>query len=149
MTITVDNATTLKNMSEAQTGNEAASGGQPVAQAAAQAAVDRLGAPPARQGPRGSKKRDREDEPNRKKAEPQHAAFARVNKLKFDTISRRFNYRVTIRAPPGATPLDLLEQAKQAARLPDLLARVTSVNGGGGERAVPQWDELRVWDPGD
>jgi len=53
------------------------------------------------------------------------------------------------RAPPGATPLDLLEQAKQAARLPDLLARVTSVNGGGGERAVPQWDELRVWDPGD
>ena len=142
-------ATTLRNMSGARIEDEAASDGQPVAQAAAQAAVDRLGAPPARQGPRGSKKRDREDEPNRKKAEPQHAAFARVNKLKFDTISRRFNYRVTIRAPPGATPLDLLEQAKQAARLPDLLARVTSVNGGGGERAVPQWDELRVWDPGD
>ena len=72
-----------------------------------------------------------------------------MNKLKFDALSRRVNYKVTIRAPPGATPLDLLEQAKQAARLPDLLARVTSVNGGGGERAVPQWDELRVWDPGD
>ena len=81
MTITVDNATTLKNMSEAQTGDEAASDGQPVAQAAAQAAVDRLGAPPARQGPSGSKKRNREDEPSRKKAEPQHAALARKNKL--------------------------------------------------------------------
>ena len=79
----------------------------------------------------------------------QHAALARRNKFKFDALSRRYNYRVSIRAPPGATPLDLLEQAKQAARLPDLLARVTSVNGGVGERAVPQWDELRIWDPGD
>ena len=104
---------------------------------------------PARQGPSGSKRRHQEDEPSRKKTEPQHAALARVNKLKFDTISRRFNYRVAIRAPPGATPLDLLEQAKQAARLPDLLAHITLVNGGGGERAVHQWDELRVWDPGD
>ena len=69
--------------------------------------------------------------------------------MKFDALSRRVNYKVTIRAPPGATPLDPLKQAKQAARLPDLLARVTSVNGGGGERAVPQWDKLRVWDPGD
>ena len=67
--------------------------------------------------------------------------------LRFE--KRRYNYRVSIRAPLGATPLDLLEQAKQAARLPDLLARVTSVNGGVGERAVPQWDELRIWDPGD
>ena len=65
------------------------------------------------------------------------------------TARQRQHDKVTIRAPPGATPLDLLEQAKQAARLPDFLARVTSVNGGGGERAVPQWDELRVWDPGD
>ena len=80
---------------------------------------------------------------------PQHAAIARRNKIKFDALSRRYNYRVSIRAPPGATPLDLLEQAKQAARLPDLLARVTSVNGRGGECAVPQWDELRIWDPGD
>ena len=57
MTITVDNATTLKHMSEARVEDEAASDGQPVAQAAAQAAVDRLGAPPARQGPSGSKRR--------------------------------------------------------------------------------------------
>ena len=51
-----------------------------------------------------------------------------------DALSRRFNFRISVRAPPGATPLDLLEQAKQAARLSDLLARVTSVNGGGVER---------------
>ena len=78
---------------------------------------------------------------------------SRISLADFDK-REAFNYKVTIRAPPGATPLDLLEQAKQAARLPDLLARVTSVNGGGGERAVPQCDELRCgtscdWDPGD
>ena len=75
--------------------------------------------------------------------------LAKKNKMKFDALSRRFNYRISMRAPPGATPLDLQQQAMQAARLPDLLARVTSVNGGVGERAVPQWDELRIWDPGD
>ena len=71
--------------------------------------------------------------------------------MKFDTLSQRFKYRISARpAPPGATPLDLMhQQAMQAVRLPDLLARVTSVTGGVGERAVPQWDELRVWDPGD
>ena len=111
MTITIDNATKLKNMSEARVEDEAASDGQPVAQATAQAAADRLGAPPARQGPSGSKRRHQEDEPSRKKTEPQHAALARVNKLKFDALSRRFNYNVTIRAPPGATPLDLLARA--------------------------------------
>ena len=51
MTITLDNATTLKNMGEARVEDEAASDDQPVAQTAAQAAADRLGAPPARQGP--------------------------------------------------------------------------------------------------
>ena len=79
MTITVDNATTLKNMSEARVEDEAASDGQPVAQTAAQAAVDRLGVPPARQGPSGSKRRHREDEPSQKKTEPQHAALASKN----------------------------------------------------------------------
>ena len=67
--------------------------------------------------------------------------------MTFDALSRRFDYRISVRAPPGATPLDLHQQAMQAARLPDLLARVTSVNGGVGERASPPWDELRVWDP--
>ena len=91
VTITVDNATTLTNVNEARVEDEAASDGQPVAQAAAQAAADRLGAPLARQGPSGSKRRHREDEPSRKKTEPQHAALARKNKLKFDALSRRFN----------------------------------------------------------
>ena len=66
VTITVDNATTLRNMSETRVEGEAASGDQPVAQTAAQAAADRLGAPPARQGPSGSKRRQREDEPRRR-----------------------------------------------------------------------------------
>ena len=69
--------------------------------------------------------------------------------MKFDALSRRFNCRISMSAPPGATPLDLHQQAMQAARLPDLLARVTSVYGEVGERAAPQWDELRVWGPGD
>ena len=101
-------------------------------------------------GPSGAE-REQKTAP-RRRAEPEEgrAAACCVRQSKqIDTISRRFNYRVTIRAPPGATPLDLLEQAKQAARLPDLFARITLVNGGGGERAVHQWDELRVWDPGD
>ena len=149
MTITVDNATTLRNMSAARAENEAADDDRPAARAAAQAATDRLGAPPARHGPRGSKRQRQDGEPGRRRTAPQHAAIARRNKFKFDALSRRYNYRVSVRAPPGATPLDLLEQAKQAARLPDLLARVTSVSGPGGERAVPQWDELRIWDPGD
>ena len=104
-TITVDNATTLKNVSEARVEDEAASDGRPVAQTAVQAAVDRLGVPPARQGSSGSKRRQREDEPSRKKTEPQHAALARKNKSKLDELSRRFNFRISVRAPPGATPM--------------------------------------------
>ena len=80
--------------------DEAASDSRPVAQTAAQAAVDRLGVPPARQGSSGSKRRQREDEPSRKKAEPQHAALARRNKLKLDALSRRFNFRISVRVGP-------------------------------------------------
>ena len=46
MTITVGHATTLKNVSEAQEAEEEAGDGQPVNQAAAQAAAGRLGTPP-------------------------------------------------------------------------------------------------------
>ena len=48
---------------------------------------------------------------------------------KLDTLSRRYNCRIHVRAPHEAAPIVLREQAAQAARLPDLRARVTT--GGG------------------
>ena len=41
----------------------------------------------------------------------------------------------------------LYARAAGAARLPDLDVRVQDAHGR--VTAVPQWDELRIWDPGD
>ena len=56
---------------------------------------------------------------------------------------REPNLRVAHEAPPAA----LYARAAGAARLPDLDVRVQDAHGR--VASVPQWDELRVWDPGD
>ena len=60
--------------------------------------------------------------------------------------------KLELRAPLGATPLDLRMQAQTAARFEDILAHVTlSLTGAGSRdsRLLPIWDQTRVWDPGD
>ena len=55
--------------------------------------------------------------------------------------------RLRLRAERGPSPQELVKQASLAARLQDLdIIRLEA----GIERPEPsQWDELRVWDPGD
>ena len=49
--------------------------------------------------------------------------------------------------PSEATDQGLHMQAASATRLATLDARV--YEGSGPEQSVPQWDELKIWDPGD
>ena len=78
---------------------------------------------------------------------PRHHLVATKNKLLIAELRRlypgRFHLRVAHEAPPAA----LYARAAGAARLPDLDVRVQDAHGR--VASVPQWDELRVWDPGD
>ena len=63
---------------------------------------------------------------------------------------RRPPERAMVRAPLGATPLNLRMQAQTAARYEDILAHVTLTGAGSRDsRLLPIWDQTRVWDPGD
>ena len=58
--------------------------------------------------------------------------------------------KLELRAPLGATPLNLRMQAQTAARYEDILAHVTLTGAGSRDsRLLPIWDQTRVWDPGD
>ena len=60
--------------------------------------------------------------------------------------------QLELRAPLGATPLNLRMQAQTAARgtKEDILAHVTLTGAGSRDsRLLPVWDQTRVWDPGD
>ena len=64
------------------------------------------------------------------------------------SLNRRFPESVRVRFDSGSAPLDMIATARRAARSPNtdtivLPARTSIV------RAVPLWDELRTWDPGD
>ena len=78
---------------------------------------------------------------------PRHHLVATKNKLLIAELRRlypgRFHLRVAHEAPPAA----LYARAAGAARLPDLDVRVQDAHGQ--VTAAPQWDELRIWDPGD
>ena len=54
--------------------------------------------------------------------------------------------RLQLRTPPEATPIALLRQATSAARIND--ARVLTT-ASGREKSIHQWEELRMFDPGD
>ena len=47
----------------------------------------------------------------------------------------------------GPSPQELVQQASLAARLQDL--DIIRLEAGRERREPAQWDELRVWDPGD
>ena len=61
-------------------------------------------------------------------------------------LARRFPESVKIRALDGTPCLHQLAAAQRAARYDDLYAHVEVK---GQHRAVPLWNETRVWDPGD
>ena len=61
-------------------------------------------------------------------------------------LARRFTESVKIRALDGSPCLHQLAAAQRAARYDDLYAHVEVK---GQHRAVPLWNETRVWDPGD
>ena len=57
------------------------------------------------------------------------------------------DWRLRLRAERGPSPQELVKQASLAARLQDL--DIIRLEAGIERREPAQWDELRVWDPGD
>ena len=68
------------------------------------------------------------------------------NREKIAALHRTYPGRLHLRAPPEATPVALLRQATSAARIND--ARVLTT-ASGREKSIHQWEELRMFDPGD
>ena len=58
-----------------------------------------------------------------------------------------YGARLRLRAERGPSPQELVKQASLAARLQDL--DIIRLEAGIERREPAQWDELRVWDPGD
>ena len=73
-----------------------------------------------------------------------------ILKVKFDLAALRRSHpdRLILRGRTAATPHAMLLRAWEAARLGDLDVRVVNAVTDR-EISVPQWDELRTWDPGD
>ena len=63
-------------------------------------------------------------------------------------INRRFPGSVRVRLDDGAPSLDMIAAARRAARSTSTDTLVFSARTPTGH-AVPLWDELRTWDPGD
>ena len=63
------------------------------------------------------------------------------------TYYRQHGARLRLRAERGPSPQELVKQASLAARLQDL--DIIRLEAGIERREPAQWDELRVWDPGD
>ena len=85
-------------------------------------------------------------------ATPGRTELIEENKRRLKALRQRYPGQLELRAPLGATPLDLRMQAQTAARFEDILAHVTlSLTGAGSRdsRLLPIWDQTRVWDPGD
>ena len=62
-------------------------------------------------------------------------------------LSKPHGARLRLRAERGPSPQELVQQASLAARLQDL--DIIRLEAGIERREPAQWDELRVWDPGD
>jgi len=86
-------------------------------------------------------------------ATPGHTELIEENKRRLKALSQRYPGQLELRAPLGATPLNLMRmQAQTAARFEDILAYVTLTGVGSSSRdsrLLPIWDQTRVWDPGD
>jgi hypothetical protein len=83
-------------------------------------------------------------------ATPGHTELIEEKKRRLKALSQRYPGQLELRAPLGATPLNLRMQAQTAARFEDILAHVTLTGAGSRDsRLLPIWDQTRVWDPGD
>ena len=81
--------------------------------------------------------------------QPSLQRTARLRKNQDPTHSLRSQHgaRLRLRAERGPSPQELVKQASLAARLQDL--DIIRLEAGIERREPAQWDELRVWDPGD
>ena len=81
---------------------------------------------------------------------PSHTEMNTRSKRRLEALSRRYPGKLELRAPQGATPVNLRMQALTAARFDDILAHVTFTGTGSRDsRLYPLWDQTRIWDPGD
>ena len=97
-------------------------------------------------------KRAREEPELRTEAKSSTANLEVANYKKVAELTRRYPDRLRLRAPANAVKMTLRQQAAGAARLRDLDVLVAKMTADGcerSERSVSQWDETRVWDPGD
>ena len=105
-----------------------------------------------RPNPRPDLKRGREAEERavRRAARPSHTEMNTRSKRRLEALSRRYPGKLELRAPQGATPVNLRMQALTAARFDDILAHVSFTGTGSKDsRLYPLWDQTRIWDPGD
>ena len=105
-----------------------------------------------RPNPRPDLKRGRETEERagRRAARPSHTEMNTRSKRRLEALSRRYPGKLELRAPQGATPVNLRMQALTAARFDDILAHVSFTGTGSKDsRLYPLWDQTRIWDPGD
>ena len=78
-------------------------------------------------------------------ATPARTALIEDNKRMLKALSQRYPGQLELRAPLGATPLNLRMQAQTAARYEDILAHVTLTGAGSRDsRLLPIWDQTRV-----
>ena len=117
-------------------------------------------APPPGGGAQSMTARERLNQHKRTREEPELRTEAKSstvnleieNYRKLAELRRRYPDRLRLRAPTNAVKITLRQQAAGAARLRDLDVLVAKMAADGcecSERSVSQWDETRVWDPGD
>ena len=97
-------------------------------------------------------KRAREEPELRTEAKSSTVNLEIANYKKLSELRRRYPDRLRLRAPANAVKMTLRQQAAGAARLRNLDVLVAKIAANGcecSERSVSQWDETRVWDPGD
>ena len=81
--------------------------------------------------------------PGETRSKTAHRDVAGNNSLKLQHLGNQ----VTINVDTAATPRRLRRDVEEAARIGDLQAQVRVP--GHAATAIPLWDELRIWDPGE
>ena len=150
VTITVGSITTMQRIQRAAQQLERAAGAR--------------AAPPPDGGAQNMTQRERLNQYKRTRGEPELRTEAKSkaksstanleieNCEKLAELRRRYPDRLRLRAPANAVKITLRQQAAGAARLRNLDVLVAKIAANGcecSERSVSQWDDTRVWDPGD
>ena len=140
----VESVTALRNLHAAPKGastpqEEAARGGtaeQPPQRHGAARPAASNGNKRQRPNPRPDLKRGRDDDGRASAggATPGRTELIEENKRRLKALRQRYPGQLELRAPLGATPLDLRMQAQTAARFEDILAHVTLSLTGAGSR---------------